>query len=88
MVVSLFGESTDDQRDFRMGLAGLTAGVHALRILAEQKVTSWGDISLSINGVRDVLDTISEQAWRPGEREALDRLLLNVINIADPNNHG
>ena len=85
-MVSLFGESTEDRRDFRMGLAGLTAGVHSLRILAEQKVTSWSDISLSINGVRDVLDTIPEQAWRPGEREALDRMLLNVINSADPTN--
>lgn len=65
-----------------MGLAGLLAGVHALRILAERGLASPGDISLSINGVRDVLDSIPTDAWKPGEREGLDAMLLKIIESA------
>jgi hypothetical protein len=84
VVVNLFGESMEDRRDYRMGLAGLLAGIHALRILAEQGLANTSDIALSVNGVRDVLDTIPEDAWRAGEREKLDQMLINVINSASP----
>lgn len=83
-MVSIFGESMEDRRDYRMGLAGLLAGVHALRILAEQRLASAADITLSINGIREVLDTIPQEAWRPGEREHLDGMLLNIISAASP----
>ena len=81
-MVSMFGESTDDQRDYRMGLAGLLAGIHALRILAERGLANKQDISLSVTGVRDVLDRIPQQSWRAGERESLDAMLLKIVDSA------
>ena len=83
-MVSIFGESAEDRRDYRMGLAGLLAGVHALRILAERGLANSADISLSVNGVRDVLDSIPKETWKPGEREGLDTMLLKIIDSASP----
>ena len=80
MVVSMFGESTEDQRDFRIGLAGLLAGTHALRILAENGLASATDMSTSLAGVKQLLDQIT--SWRPGEREQLDDMFENLIRTA------
>jgi hypothetical protein len=83
VVVSIFGESAEDRRDFRMGLAGLLAGVHALRILAERGVASPADIRLSTDGIGKMLDQIT--TWKEGERERLDSMLRNLVEAAELN---
>ena len=83
MVVSLFGESAEDQRDYRMGLAGLLAGAQALRILAERGLASATDLTVALVGVRQVLDAIP--TWRPGEREQLETLFDNLVQAAAQN---
>ena len=81
--MSIFGESAEDRRDFRMGLAGLLAGVHALRILAERGVASPADIRLSTDGIGKMLDQIT--TWKEGERERLDSMLRNLVEAAELN---
>jgi hypothetical protein len=83
MVVSLFGESAEDQRDYRMGLAGLLAGAHSLRILAEQGLAPPADIQLAIGGMKQLFDQIP--TWRQGERERLDGMLDNILSAAHIN---
>ena len=80
--MSLFGESTDDQRDYRMGLAGLLAGVHALRILAERGPATVDDVYTAVQGIRAVLDQMPEGALRSGEREQLDSMLFKLVDAA------
>ena len=81
-MVSLFGESAEDRRDYRMALAGFTAGVHALRILAERGPASTDDIMLSVAGIRKVLDQIPASHWNEGEREGLDNMLFKLVDSA------
>ncbi len=81
-MVSLFGESAEDQRDYRMGLAGLLAGVQALKILAERGPATTDDLYTAVQGVRQVLDSIPLQSWREGEREKLDSILFGLVDAA------
>jgi hypothetical protein len=83
MVVSLFGESPEDQRDFRIGLAGLLAGTHALRILAENGLASATEIATSLAGVKQLLDKIP--TWRAGEREQLEEMFDKITLVAARN---
>ncbi|MEN3971560.1 hypothetical protein WJS89_02645 [Sphingomicrobium sp. XHP0235] len=83
MVVSIFGESEYDQRDYRMGLAGLLAGTHALRILAERGIASGDDIREAAVGMNEVLDSIT--TWRPGEKEHLQGLFQKIEAVAEEN---
>jgi hypothetical protein len=82
MVVSIFGESAEDRRDYRMGLAGLLAGVHALRILAERGPGSTDDLHTAISGIRAVLDQIPAGSFQPGERANLDGMLFKIVDAA------
>ena len=83
-MVSIFGPDDWDQRDYRMGLAGLLAGVHALRILAERGIASAEDITVACDGMNAVLDQIT--TWRAGEREKLNLMLSNLVAAAAKNN--
>ena len=82
-MVSIFGESEEDRRDYRMGLAGLLAGTHSLRILAEKGLASATDLTTSLSGVRQLLDQIT--TWRPGEREQLEEMFDNLVMAAARN---
>ena len=77
-MVSLFGESSTDKRDFRMGLAGLQAGLHALRILAERGIASSTDIRVSREGVEAVLATIPESEFGPEQRGQIAALMEKI----------
>ena len=81
-MVSLFGERPEDLRDYRMGLAGLMAGLHALRIVAERGPATTDDMLTASAGIRQVLDTIPPQFWREGEREQLDQLIFKMTEAA------
>ena len=83
--MNLFGESIEDRRDFRIGLAGLLGGIHSLRILAERGIASPDDIITSLAGVRKLLDDVP--TWRPGEREDLEDMFTKMTSAAI-NNYG
>ena len=85
MVVSLFGESGTDRRDYLMGLAGLSAGIHSLRILAERGIASPADIGVAIAGITPVLNQIPRSEIQPGTIEALTELLAKVESAAELN---
>ena len=76
--MSLFGESSTDQRDFRMGLAGLLAGIHSLRILAERGLASPEDIRVSTKGIEDVLGTIPAHELPQAQRQGLSDMLAKI----------
>ena len=80
MVVSLFGESAEDRRDNRIGLAGLLAGIHSLRILAEKGLVSATDLTVALAGVKELLDQVP--TWRPGEREKLEGMFDAIVRSA------
>ena len=77
--MNLFGESTEDQRDKLLGIAGLTAGVQSLRILAERGIASEQDIQVSVEGLRSILDMLPEGSLNA---EQLDRLDVTFDQIA------
>ena len=76
--MSLFGESATDKRDFRMGLAGLQAGLHSLRILAERGLASASDIRISREGIEAVLATIPEEEFGADQRGRINALLEKI----------
>lgn len=77
----MFGDKERDQRDFAFGLAGLTAGVHALRILAEKGIATSQDISVAQVGIKQVLEQVPEGQV---PAESLDRLyrLIDELGVA------
>jgi hypothetical protein len=85
VVVSLFGESSIDKRDFRMGLAGLLAGIHSLRILAERGIASAEDIGISQQGIEQVLSSIPESEFAASERAKLLDMLDKIRVTAASN---
>jgi len=85
MVVSLFGESSTDQRDFRMGLAGLLAGIQSLRILAERGIASGDDIRISQKGIEDVLASIPESEFPASERDKISDMMNKIWATAVSN---
>jgi len=85
VVVSLFGEDDYDRRDYRMGLAGLLAGIHSLRILAERGIATGQDIISSRQGIDDVLKMIPPSQFPAEQRAAIDSLLAKIQNTASAN---
>ena len=74
----MFGESSYDRRDYVMGLAGLLAGLHSLRILAEKGLaTSW-DVSQAQVGLKQVLAQLPEGAIEPEQLNGLHDLITNI----------
>ena len=51
-------ESAYHKRDFTLGLASFLAGVHSLRILAENGIASADDMEVSLEGIRRTLATM------------------------------
>ena len=51
-------ESVFQKRDFTLGLAGFLAGIHALRILAENGIATADDMEVSLDGIRRTLLTM------------------------------
>ncbi len=86
--MSLFGEDDFDRRDFRMGLAGLLAGIHSLRILAERGVASPEDISVSREGIDKLLTMIPDGQIPPAQLAGLGDLLDKVYAAAVLNFNG
>ena len=83
MVVSLFGEDDFDRRDYRMGLAGLLAGIHSLRILAEHGIAGPHDIAAAREGIEQVLRTIPDEQLPVAQRAQIEGLLSKVHDIAN-----
>ncbi len=81
-MVSLFGESADDKRDRTLGLAGLTAGIHSLRIIAERGLASAADIQLSVDGIKAVLAQLPAGSIDQAQLERLDGMLDAMVEIA------
>ena len=84
-MVSLFGESSTDQRDFRMGLAGLLAGIHSLRILAERGLAPPEDIHIAKQGIMDTLSQIPEHEFSPQQREQINEMMQKIWFAAASN---
>ena len=82
MVVTLFGESSDDRRDRLLGIAGLTAGIHGLRIFAERGLASSIDIQTSVDGIRAVLEMLPEGSLEEGQFDRLEKMFDQMISIA------
>ncbi|MDG5750028.1 hypothetical protein P8R33_02790 [Qipengyuania sp. XHP0211] len=80
--MTLFGESSDDRRDRLLGIAGLTAGIHGLRILAERGLASSVDIQTSVDGVRAVLEMLPEGSLEQGQFDRLEKMFDQMISIA------
>ncbi|WP_324828271.1 hypothetical protein [Qipengyuania zhejiangensis] len=80
--MSLFGESPTDQRDFRMGLAGMLAGIHSLRILAERGIASPEDIRISQQGIVDVLAQIPTAEFSSEQRAGIEDMLDKIWSTA------
>lgn len=74
----MFGESSYDKRDLTMGLAGLLAGLHSLRILAEQGLAPYEDIVQAQTGLHQVLTQLPENAVDPSQLDALHALITNI----------
>ncbi len=87
-MVSLFGESFEDKRDKVLGLAGLTAGIQSLRILAERGLASAEDIQVSVDGISAVLSQLPSGAIAPAELERLDAILGAMVEAARKNFRG
>jgi hypothetical protein len=83
VVVSLFGEDDFDRRDYRMGLAGLLAGIHSLRILAERGIAGPQDIAAARDGIDQVLNGIPEAQLPPEQRAQLNGLLSQIHDVAN-----
>ena len=71
-------ESLFEKRDFILGLAGFLAGIHALRILAENGIASAEDMEVSLDGIRRTLLTMPAgmipEAQLAGIEEMLERI--------------
>ena len=77
-MVKLFGESPEDFRDFRVGLAGLTASIHSLRILAEKGIADAADIEVAQKGIMDVLGQIPDADFSASHKVAIADMLEKV----------
>ena len=73
-MVSLF-ESADDKRDKVLALAGLLAGIHSLRILAERGLASPQDIAVAATGIRSVLANLPANSMDAAQMAQLDAML-------------
>jgi hypothetical protein len=78
MVVSIFGESDEDRRDYMMGLAGFLAGIHSLRILAEKGIATPADIMVAKDGIEGILDRIPASQVDSQSMERLKDMLLKI----------
>jgi len=74
----MFGESSWDQRDFTFGLAGLLAGIHSLRILAERGIASPEDIQLSVDGIRATMKSVPAGMLADDQLVRIDDMLGNI----------
>ena len=77
-MVSIFGESDEDRRDYMMGLAGFLAGIHSLRILAEKGIATPHDIMVAKNGIEGILDRIPAGQVDSQAMERLKDMLLQI----------
>ena len=75
----MFGESNVDKRDYMTGLAGLLAGTHSLRILAEKGIATADDIRVSKQGIEDILDRIPAGQIDPQLLQSLKDMLLKIL---------
>jgi hypothetical protein len=78
VVVSIFGESDENRRDYMMGLAGLLAGIHSLRILAEKGIATAQDIVVAKEGIENILDRIPAGQVNSQSIERLKDMLLKI----------
>ena len=78
----MFGESEFDKRDHMTGLAGLLAGIHSLRILAEKGIATAEDVRVSKQGIEDILDRIPPGQIDPQLLQSLKDMLLKILIAA------
>ena len=76
-------ESPYQKRDFTLALAGFLAGVHSLRILAENGIANAEDMEISLDGIRRTLATMPvgmiPEEQMAGIEEMLDRIHLAAV---------
>ena len=75
-------ESSDDQRDNTLGLAGLLAGIHSLRILAERGLAEPQDIQVAVDGIKSVLAQIPAGSMDAGQLGNLEALIDSLVMAA------
>ena len=75
-------ESSEDQRDKTLGLAGLLAGIHSLRILAERGLAEPHDIQVAVDGMKSVLAQIPAGSMDAGQLGNLEALIDSLVMAA------
>lgn len=75
-------ESSQDRRDMTLGLAGLLAGIHSLRILAERGLAAPHDIQLAVDGMKSVLGNIPQGSMDAGQLTQLEALIDSLVVAA------
>ena len=76
-------ESAFQKRDFTLALAGFLAGIHSLRILAENGIASAEDMEISLDGIRRTLLNIPvgmiPETQMAGIEQMLERIHLAAV---------
>ncbi len=75
-------ESAYHKRDFTLGLAGFLAGVHSLRILAENGIASADDMEVSLEGIRRTLATMPVGMIPDAQMAGIEEMLARIHEAA------
>ena len=65
-----------------LGLAGLLAGIHSLRILAERGLAAPHDIQLAVDGMKAVLANIPEGSMNEAQVARLNEMIDGLVAAA------
>jgi hypothetical protein len=80
----LFFRKAHQRTDFKLGLAGLTAGIHALRLQAQSGQASQEDLRVSFDGVKAILDGIPATDLSSDKKAALFAMMDSIIAMGKP----
>ena len=80
----MFGgkETATDRWDYLMALAGLSAGIHSLRVLAERGIATPADIRVARVGIEGLLDQIPADQVPAEQIQSLKDMLLTILLAA------
>ena len=75
-------ESPYQKRDFTLALAGFLAGIHSLRILAENGIASAEDMEISLDGIRRTLATMPAGMIPEEQMAGIEEMLARILHAA------
>ena len=80
----MFFRKAHQRTDFKLGLAGLTAGIHALRLQAQSGQASQEDLRVSFDGVKAILDGIPAADLSSDKKTALFAMMDRITAMGKP----